>query len=326
MPATTTTTTYSANDLTYGVEIECGIDFNLARAEGLTIGAHGAGALVSALPMFNNKMWRADRDGSIFVTDRTACEFVSPILKGAEGLDNIKEVTDKIKAWGGRVNHTCGLHVHVAFPTDSIDALRRLYRIVGRIEEGIFCSTGSPNRINGGFCKPIKTKARVVNWANAKIGNSQEKYATMYNDRNGLFSDRYHVVNLTNFLGGRAPTVEFRAFSGTLNPEKIAAWVRMCLTIVEMALNGVNAQWDVAERTLLHVPEGGTPETRGQAAVNYLIFYLWRQSHGGRKFGKIDHPRYTQRRAFATLRALATRHDERAGRNPVNTAAIRDDE
>lgn len=314
MPATTATTTYSANDLTYGVEIECGIDHRLCP--NLRIGGHGCGFPVAELPAPGGRNWRADHDGSVHVENRTAVEFVSPVLKGGEGFDNIKATVDQIKAWGGRVNQSCGLHVHVHFPTDSIEALRRLYRLVSRVEEGIYCSTGTPSRANGGWCRSIK-KAKGIRWNGLSVANSTEKRNLMFDNQTDLFSNRYHLLNVTNYLQGRQPTVEFRAFSGTLNADKINAWVRICVSLVEMALNGINPAWEVSERTLLHVPEGGQPETRGQSAVNYLIFYLWRQAHGGRKFGKIDHDRYTTRRAMNTLRELATRHDQRAGLNPI---------
>src|SRR5579864_9009460 len=95
------------NELTFGVEIETTIPAGVLR-----VGPHGAGYAIDQLPG-----WKADRDPSIRVGARghEACEFVSPVYKGIEGLRKLLADLAVIKSLGAKVNASCGLHIHVGF-------------------------------------------------------------------------------------------------------------------------------------------------------------------------------------------------------------------
>lgn len=77
---------------------------------------------------------------------REGCEFVSPKLKGYEGLKEIEEAIDQINARGGRVNSSCGLHLSIDWRGDAA-ALARLTSLVGNHEKAIFASTGTRRRL-----------------------------------------------------------------------------------------------------------------------------------------------------------------------------------
>jgi hypothetical protein len=295
----TTTRQFTAANLTYGIEIECGINHDAP----VRPGSYHAGNSVAALPSFEGRNWRADRDGSLHFADRTAVEFVSPILRGAEGLDNIRATCAQIKAWGGAVNRTCGLHVHVHFPVDDVAAMRRLTRLVGRFEDALYAAAGDPARRSGGYCRPVKTDAnKRLNW-NRYTSKSQMAYGA------GDLGDRYRIVNWTNFLSGRMNTVEFRVFSGSLNPAKIAAWVQLCLSLVEMALDGNDAAWDIKGSSLTR-----WGASSGEQHVRYMTRYIWgSKTRRAANYGELGHAVFTRKAAMKTLRDLAIRHDERAG-------------
>jgi hypothetical protein len=304
--ASTSAPRITANDLTYGIEIECGVAYDCP----VVAGSYHGGNPVPALPSFEGRTWRADRDGSLRFRNSNPMEFVSPILKGKEGLDNIRATCAQIKAWGGKTNNSCGLHVHVAFPTDSVDAMRRLTKLVGRFEAALYAASGSPERRSGGFCRPIKTdRNKAFTW---NVRTKQE-----LNGGNHELGDRYRILNWTNFISGRLPTVEFRVFSGSLNPAKIAAWIQICLTLVEMALDNCDADWDIRASDLAKYGQ-----SVGEQQVGYMCRYVWAwRRRRDRNYGELGHDVFTRKAALTTLKALAVRHDERAGiRNPAAPA------
>ena len=297
----------TAANLTYGIEIECGISHDAP----VTPGSYHAGNTVTALPSSTvngvTRNWRADRDGSLHFRNARAVEFVSPILQGAAGLDNIRAACAQIKAWGGTTNRSCGLHVHVSFPTEDVAAMRRLTRLVGRFEDALYAASGSPDRRTGGYCRPVKTERnKAFAW------NVTSKSA-LGRDYDHDLNDRYRILNWTNFISGRFNAVEFRVFSGSLNPAKIAAWVQICLTLVEMALDGCDADWDIAASDLSKYGRSA-----GERQVGYMCRYCWFwRRRRDRKYGDLGHSVFTREAALATMKALAVRHDERSGARQV---------
>jgi hypothetical protein len=232
----------NVESLTFGVEIECHMPDTILYPEGdrrgLVIGSYHNGERVdqSIIPLSpEGKPWRADRDGSIQSDrGRVPVEFVSPVLRGVEGLKHVIAVVRRIKELGGKVNSSCGLHIHIGFPTTDLRSVQRLVHLVAGFEAGMFASTGTKSREQGRYCKPIKESFR---------GASFRSTATL--SRNYNVRDRFHSLNLANIFSGRIPTVEFRLFSGTLNPIKVAAYIQMVVGIAQVALSMPRpARWD----------------------------------------------------------------------------------
>jgi hypothetical protein len=291
-----------AHEMTYGVEIECGIDRNV----NLRVGGYHAGTSCTALPSFEGRYWNAQSDSSLHFSERRAVEFVSPILKGAEGLDNIRAVCAQIKSWGGVTNNSCGLHVHVGVPANlSVQQIRCLYQLVGRFENALYSCTGTPERRLGRYCQPIKTDAnKRIDWNRHRC-----KEDLRYSEHTREMQDRYRILNVTPFLCGRQNTVEFRVFSGSLNPAKIAAWIQVCLSLVEMALDGVDSDWDIKQESL----GAKYGPTMGERNVYYMCKYMWQwKVRRSRNYGELNHTVFTRKAATKILRQLAARHDERA--------------
>ncbi len=175
--------------------------------------------------------WKAERDGSIRPenTSRKGCEFVSPILKGAEGVRQIENAIDQINARGGRVNSSCGLHITVSWNGDAA-ALARLISLVGNHERAIYASTGTRKREQMMYAKRIK------------------QYGNKDNAKSRCESDRYHLLNLTHLTRGKN-RIEFRAFGGTLNKTKVVGYLMMVLGLVELALNTKRcSEWDYIKK------------------------------------------------------------------------------
>lgn len=251
----------NANELTFGIEIETTIP-----AGAIEVGGYHGTVQAAGLP----EGWRATADGSIVAgRGRQGCEFVSPVLKGADGLRQVVQAVAAIKAMGGQVNSSCGFHVHVGFDRQATAALTRLVTLTANFEKAIYASTGTKSREQGRYCRPVQ-------------GYGQVERAINVSGR-----DRYHVLNLTNLMNGRAPAVEFRAFAGTLNVAKIVGHIRMCLGLAERAL--------AAKRTTnwtAPTPKASSPIARGgegQTAFTRLCYQLgWIKGRAKQVYGQVE--------------------------------------
>jgi len=279
----------NASDLSFGIEIETIAPDNAVRNDGLRIGPYRRGIQVPYLPAG----WKAEADGSI---DNAGgghkCEIVSPVLQGEEGIRQVIEVLSTLEAKGHRVNASCGVHVHVGWRRDwPSEALARLVTIVAYLEKGLYAITGTKNRERGRYCGGVR-----------KYGN--DKSAKPALDR-----DRYHALNLTNLARGTKDTVEFRVFSGSLNPTKVAGWIQVCLGLVERALAAKRMPtWNPK------APTGGWKKSGpGQSETERLLGYLawgkgYARIHGGKQYGWITDA-IPQDAIKAEFRRLARKYD-----------------
>src|SRR5262245_33404466 len=98
------------NDLTFGIEIETAMPHGVVR-----VGGYHYGTQVPQLP----EGWKAERDGSIRCpAGHEACEIVSPVLKGDDGIRQVVQVLAWLKSAGAQVNRSTGFHVHVGWNAD----------------------------------------------------------------------------------------------------------------------------------------------------------------------------------------------------------------
>src|SRR4051812_18406587 len=133
----------NASEITFGIEIETTIP-----AGSIPVGGYSNGLPIVALPG-----WTAKHDGSIRRSrGRQGCEFVSPVLKGAEGIRQVNAAVAYIKSIGGRVNASCGVHVHVGFNKSDAVANEKLVTLVANFEKAIYATTGTRSREQGNYC------------------------------------------------------------------------------------------------------------------------------------------------------------------------------
>ena len=204
-----------AEEMTFGIEIECLVPMSCPLPAG---GGYHRGQPIPWAPAG----WEAQNDASISAkAGYRSLEVVSPVLRGAAGLDQVVEVVKKLKEFGAIVNASCGFHVHVgAGFRDNRKALTNLVCLVGRFEQALFAITGSKARAQNRFCRPIRATYEGIR------GNLDDATIRQLT--------RYHSLNLTNLLTERG-TVEFRVFAGTLNLTKILGYIQVCLALAENA-------------------------------------------------------------------------------------------
>ncbi len=104
-------------DRTFGVELEI---IGLSE-EGVYLALRKHGIPVEdpnrCSDRYNNgnqaDVWSIHDDSSIESDDGRTAEVVSPILRGIEGLRQVRKVCRALADFGASVNESCGLHVHV---------------------------------------------------------------------------------------------------------------------------------------------------------------------------------------------------------------------
>ena len=167
-------------------------------------------------------------------------EMVSPKLNYAE-LPKFQECVRQMRHAGGKVNSSCGIHVHVDAANHNRQSLKNLLSIMFSKEDLRFKALKvNPNRVRT-YCKkvrePMLKKARqlsaeetadLTELENIWYEGSTKSRTLHYNDT------RYYALNLHSvFYRG---TVEFRCFNSTLHAGRAAAYINLCLAMSAQAI------------------------------------------------------------------------------------------
>jgi hypothetical protein len=224
-----------------------------------SVGGYHAGLPIEGLPAG----WNAQHDGSIRAPHGCrGVEVVSPVLKGSDGIRQLKAACEWLKRVGAKVNRSTGLHVHVGYASD-VETRKRIVTVGANFEKAIYAATGTKSRERGNYCRSVQQS---------------------HSHRNGNLAHvtRYHVVNVAT----NRPTVEFRAFAGTTNFLKIVAYVRLCVGLVERTNELARLpKWEakpVVESS--PIKRGG----EGLTALNRLFYWLgWTQGRTKQVYGAV---------------------------------------
>ena len=153
-----------AASITFGVELETTLPANCGLAVGNYHGgqpvvagyASGTSNIIPA-PAFHGVTWKAERDGSIRPKyGRTACEFVSPILQGEDGIQHLIEFIQFTHSIGASVNASCGCHITVGVasiigtnePQAMSEFARKLAHIARWHSKSLYGQTGCGRHLN----------------------------------------------------------------------------------------------------------------------------------------------------------------------------------
>lgn len=165
--------------------------------------------------------WKIVTDASV----NGGYELVSPPLQGAAGIAQLKVACQALEEAGARVNRACGLHIH--HDVSDLDT-----RSFGRL----FRAWSNNQRNTDGL---VAASRRDVNWARALSESEVRRCETvpaMDNlsvRRHFPYVDRYRSLNVAAFI--RYGTVEVRQHQGSLNFDKIAAWIAYGQAIITLA-------------------------------------------------------------------------------------------
>lgn len=175
-----------------GIEIECGVQSQTALTDAvIRAGLSTRCSVVS--------------DSSVHVTDCSATE-LRVICRESELATIVPCVAGLLAECDARVNHTCGLHVHIdCRKRDWRTVYRRLYRAQSWLYSLVSDTRVHPRSGRTNYCKRNKARPDM--------------------------SDRYHAINACSYNEHR--TIEVRLHHGTIESAKILAWIRLLLAIAD---------------------------------------------------------------------------------------------
>ena len=221
-------------DASFGVEIECYLPDGESMASAAAAVTHRLGALGSCkVESYNHgsrTWWKVVTDGSLNDYSR-GVEFVSPILKGDDGLKQVDAVCRALTDFGCTVSKRCGFHVHVGVGYGpSVDFYKNLVKLYALYEPVIDSLMPMSRRGNTNqFCRS-HVAANLSALASATSLEQVTVAATNLRSNGGR---RFFKLNLDAYA--RHKTVEFRQHSGTVDSPKALRWTVLCLRMVHAA-------------------------------------------------------------------------------------------
>ena len=273
----TQTRSPKADGWTFGIEIECLIPHNQIRRLGIRIGSYHHGI---QLPAPFPTGWVAEHDSSVQSNQAgyAGLEIVSPILQGRLGIEQVKRVAEMLNEIGTRVNRRCGFHVHVGAAiaaggeTWVAEWVAKLLYQMAMHETAIYASTGTHRREHGAYGSTIKAQQEDADRIRKATTRARKDDALT----RAASGDRHHSLNLCSLFSSKA-TVEFRAFAGTTEWQKMLGHIQMCLALCERARETTRMDWHaMASRRTYH---GGGAGHRALQRFFYLTGWTMGRRH-----------------------------------------------
>lgn len=146
--------------------------------------------------------WKIVTDSSI--RGENGNEIVSPVLRGLEGIEQIKKVCIALSKAGAKVNKSCGFHVHIGADDLNVDNFKSLVKSYINLENSFDAIMPESRRGNTNtYCKNLTSVSNIVNKVEA---------SSTVTEMARVFGGRYYKLNLQSYL--KYSTVEFRQHSG----------------------------------------------------------------------------------------------------------------
>ncbi len=242
-------------DKAFGIELELLAPTRLSRRD--IVEALNEADITTRIEGYNHETrpyWKLTSDASVNSREsgyKGDLELVSPKLYGFDGKIQLEKVLQVLNNLDCKVNVTCGTHVHHDVSDDvtkdvtsdentAYDFLNRLTRTVMKYEHLIYkcISPSRLNSINGSYwTKPTRF---VLNGHTSNVYKeslnkrvTEELKSDVRYRRVDVQSTRYSGLNLVNMW--TRGSVEFRYHQGTLNFDKLWAWIVFTQAIVNSA-------------------------------------------------------------------------------------------
>lgn len=243
----------------FGLELEFEGDLSLTtdklQAAGLCSGRTNYSA-------FSQTHWVAKTDGSV----HSGGEIVSPPLMfdDPEQRGQIKRVVDIMRDDAEcYASEQAGIHVHIDGSDLDPANVQYLIRLWTKYEDIILriATSGWEGLRSGGrtYCKPleeVQVQSLTANNITTLLELAQAWNGPGWNSAYGFdghnggtdIGTRYRGLNLQSYFHRR--TVEFRIFNSSMNPERINAYVAMCMALMDAAKAGAKRTSIAPERIL----------------------------------------------------------------------------
>lgn len=193
----------------------------------------------------DGRKWKIVRDSSIRCENgyNNEVEFVSPICKW-EDIEKVQEIVRALRKAGAKVNDSCGMHVHVGADGHTAESIRKLAKIMTRIEPDLFKIFEVKEDRLTRWCKPIDIT--FVNRILSRNVNDMDDVRSQWYANGGDWTNhydqsRYHALNLHSIWqkahDGHLGTIEFRLFNSTLHAGEVKTAIQIAMAISARALS-----------------------------------------------------------------------------------------
>lgn len=217
-------------NLKFGIEIEFyGVKYTKVIDE-----LRNAGIAVADYNGYTHEVipqWKITTDSSVTGADTglyRGLELVSPILYDDEGLEELEIVYSVLNKLGAKVDKTCGTHVHfdiAEFTYNNVKSFINLYKHYQPVINYLL----PKSRRDNPYCNQIR---------NTTIKRINDYYETPRKEWDmrrlaNIIGTRYSVINLSSYL--KYGTLELRQHGGTIEFEKIEAWIVLMYQLLQFA-------------------------------------------------------------------------------------------
>ena len=175
--------------------------------------------------------WRLKTDSSL---SHGGLELVTPILNDMDDLQKLKSVI-KVIADNGRINASCGLHVHTDARNTETKQVKKLIKYISKYELALNKLVSSSRRGESRWCKDNFTRLRYSDETPTKFFKRLNTKNTRQLLEIADGGDRYVKWNFRNYM--QHGSVENRMHQGSLNADKIEQWVLLNQAIVNCAFD-----------------------------------------------------------------------------------------
>ena len=160
-------------------------------------------------------------------TDSTVSggECKSPILRGADTINDVRTVMRTIRELGGKVDHRCGTHVHHDVNDLERRELQLLIDNLAASYDALMTYIPADRQENDDYCPPNRVSELRTLWRYAANGSLRK-------GGSGVM-DRYRAFNFESVMS--YGSVEFRAHPGTLDARLLEPWVAAGMALVEFS-------------------------------------------------------------------------------------------
>ena len=230
------------NGMRFGVEIET---VNITREMAARAIQQVTGGYVNGSRCIadDGRIWQVVNDGSLNdVPAHLRSEVVTPILTYPDDVPILQQVIRSLRRSGAKINHQCGIHVHIDASILDTKAIVRLAKYVFKQEPLIYHSLGISHHRIKKYTKPVDASFidKLENKRNLNMNQLNTLWYGSYNHSpNKYHSSRYAGLNLHSIF--EKGTVEFRWFEGTLHAGKVKSYIQVCLLLVNKAINSRGA-------------------------------------------------------------------------------------
>lgn len=236
-------------ELRFGVELE----FSGATTADVARSVAGARVRCRALDYTHavTRYWKVIPDGSI----GHGGELVSPPLRmNDRAEEEMARVCRAAREAGAAASRACGLHVHLEVRGYDAAKIGRIFRMWYN-NQGLLDEAVSASRRDGRWCRRLSEDDVLrVEGVRAESDTAEQMALRMRLAR----LDRYRNLNGTCYP--RYGTLEVRSHQGTLAPDKVMAWARLCRALFTMAAAGDDAGRASLDELLDAAREHGLPD------------------------------------------------------------------